>query len=456
MVSIIIPVYNQHELTEECINAVLENTSGEYEIIIIDNGSDPSIHLPFTGLVESCIVRNEENKGFPAAINQGIQESSGDVICLLNNDCIVTPGWLDTLLPHLDQFDIIGPVTNYSSGMQQVSADSYSNKDELNQSAASWAEAMAGTDPTEVKWIIGFCMMFKQSTYDLTGPFDESIWPACGEEIDFCLRARQSGLRIAIVPSVYVHHEGSKTFEDMNKEHPYSEIINKCDKHLISKWGKNVYEQEIKSGCKVHIVTLFSRHGLLNTYLKFYRQAGVIWHVIQFCNEEIIANREDWIRPFIIPDIFTPDSMLSALNHFIQTVQIEDDDYYAMTPDDDLFEPGVLEKIKTFSNDVVVISMKRGDNIPDDGSIPHGTDTLIAHPDNMLINHIGGEQLFLKGRVFKKYLYREDYYGADGLLAEQLKANEPDIRYESDLYILFNYFQSGRWNEIEIKAGVQE
>src|SRR5512139_3623441 len=96
MLSIIIPVVNQHEMTLECITAIREQTE-DCEIILIDNGSNPPIQKPYIGFIDAAVIRNEENRGFPAAVNQGIKAAKGDAVILLNNDVIVTPGWASML-----------------------------------------------------------------------------------------------------------------------------------------------------------------------------------------------------------------------------------------------------------------------------------------------------------------------------------------------------------------------
>lgn len=245
MLSIVIPVFNQHEMTEECITAVREHTQ-DFELIIVDNGSTPPIKPPFTGFAETTLIRNEENKGFPAAVNHGIRAAKGDIIILLNNDVIVTPGWAERLTSWLAEFDIVGPLTNYCAGFQKVVLPIYQSRAELDEIAGDQAEAEQG-HAEEVRWIIGFCMVFRKALFDEIGPFDESLWPCSGEEIDFCLRARAAGHRVGIAHDVYVHHEGSVTFQAMDKEHPYKEIIKKCDDHLLKKWGRDVYVQEINA-----------------------------------------------------------------------------------------------------------------------------------------------------------------------------------------------------------------
>jgi len=237
MISIIIPAYNQHDWTYDCITAVRKHTQ-DYELILVDNGSTPAFQKPYVGFVDCTLIRNETNLGFPVAVNQGIRAARGETIVLLNNDVIVTPGWAEKLLAAMSEYDIVGPATNYCAGYQRVQPGTYDSEEELNAVANEWAEDNQG-ETQEVNFVIGFLMMFKRSLYDEFGEFDESLWPCSGEEIDFCLRARASGSRIGIVAECYVHHAGSITFKDLNDsgQAEYAEIVKRNDAHLAEKWG---------------------------------------------------------------------------------------------------------------------------------------------------------------------------------------------------------------------------
>lgn len=245
MLSIVIPIYNQAEMTAECINAIREHTR-DFELVIIDNGSDPPFKPPFTGHQETVLIRNDENKGFPTAVNQGIRAATGDIICLLNNDVFVTPGWAEILTGWLDEYSIIGPMTNYAAGVQSTAIGFYDNLDGLSKAAADLTEENQGAS-TDVNFIIGFCMIFKKSLFDEIGEFDESLWPCSGEEIDFCFRAREAGRRIGIAMDVYMHHEGSKTFDIMESagQIEYMKIVERNDKHLAEKWGADFWQRQI-------------------------------------------------------------------------------------------------------------------------------------------------------------------------------------------------------------------
>ena len=244
MISIVIPVYNEHETTNECITSIRMNTE-DCEIIIIDNGSTPAFTKPYTGFIPCHVIRNDINEGFPIAVNQGIIEASGDIVVLLNNDTIVTPGWADMLVNALDEFDIVGPVCNNCAGMQKVYADPYENIDELNKVAFGWSENYKGYK-VEVNWIIGVCMMFKKSVFDDVGEFDESLWPCSGEELDWCFRAREKDYRVGIVYDCYIHHHGSRTFKTMDNEGElkYKEIVDRNNEHLAEKWGEDFWHRQ--------------------------------------------------------------------------------------------------------------------------------------------------------------------------------------------------------------------
>ena len=252
MISIVIPVLNQHDATQECIDAIRETTQ-DCEIIIVDNGSTPPIKQPFAGFIETRVIRNEENKGFPVAVNQGCREAKGEVIILLNNDVIVTPGWAQVLAEWLNgAYSIVGPLTNYCAGLQRAQVEDYGNRDELFRAAAALSEECDG-ESEEVNFVIGFCMAFRRSLWEEIGPFDESLWPCSGEEIDFCFRARAAGHRIGIAHDVYVHHEGSQTFKDMVAAGTvdYAEICKRNDAHLAEKWGADFWQrQAVKPTCE--------------------------------------------------------------------------------------------------------------------------------------------------------------------------------------------------------------
>src|SRR5271156_562618 len=103
LTSIIVPCWNQVEFTQQCLSALRRYTREPWELIVIDNGSTDTTATYLAGVrdmttVPVTLVTNAKNVGFPAAINQGLQIARGEYLVMLNNDVVVTDGWLDQLI----------------------------------------------------------------------------------------------------------------------------------------------------------------------------------------------------------------------------------------------------------------------------------------------------------------------------------------------------------------------
>ena len=103
LASVIIPSWNQLEFTRQCIAALVRHTRRPWELIAVDNGSTDGTALYLSGVQDAAavpviVISNKENRGFPAAINQGLQQARGEYLVLLNNDVVVTDAWLDQLI----------------------------------------------------------------------------------------------------------------------------------------------------------------------------------------------------------------------------------------------------------------------------------------------------------------------------------------------------------------------
>ena len=245
--TIIIPVYNGYQFTKDCLDSISENINN-YKIVLIDNGStDETIDLQEDWIE---VIRNDNNLGYPHAINQGFKLVDTEFCCLLNNDIITTPGFLDVLISHLDKYDIVSCITNYSSGIQRKTIPTYNSKEELYESSNNWCEKHKG-ESIEVTYVIGFCILFKSELIQKVGEFDESVWPSSGEELDWCWRARELGYKIGVAKDVYLHHFGSQTFRLMQNVGltDYHQVCERSSDNLRKKWedklGSKLFNQTI-------------------------------------------------------------------------------------------------------------------------------------------------------------------------------------------------------------------
>ena len=209
---------------------------------------------------------------------------------------------------------------------------------------------------------------------------------------------------------------------------------------------------------QVHLIMPFMRGENKDTLIRAYKPMNIILHPIMFAREAAkISFNEPWIFPVIIPQAFEngPKGMEIQnikRNYFIRNCEIVDDDYYVAVDDDDMYESNVFNEIKKMNDDIVIISMRRGHSIPkkviDDRKYP--TDTLYAEPNSVVVGAISNQQSFVKGSVFKKYLYDADGHCADGRLAVKRKESGEQIAYRRDLFALFNYYEPGRWKKEDV------
>jgi len=205
---------------------------------------------------------------------------------------------------------------------------------------------------------------------------------------------------------------------------------------------------------QIHLIMPFSRHELKETLIEAYRPMGVIWHPIVFI-DEVTDFGEPWIVPCVIPEMsFDCTVMMPGCykrNYWIQNVPVIDDDYYVTVDDDDMYEADVFNAVKEMNDDIVIISMKRGHDVPAGVSSirRYPTTTLIAKPSMIQLGGVSAQQLFVKGRIFGKHLFNEESHCWDGEIAIHHSASNEQIAFRPDLYALFNLYEPGRWAGME-------
>ena len=217
-VSVVLPVHNHLEMTRTCVEALLENTPPGFELILVDDGFDEDYRSYVNQLRAAghCAVylKNDRNEGFGFASNQGISAALGDWIVLLNNDVVVTAGWLTRMLRLLESADdiaLVGARTNRASGPQQLPDPSYDGLDGLQEFAAKYSREHLGEHRFLTR-IVALCAVLRRSALVEVGGFDPCFWLGNFEDDDLCLRLVRRGYRIAVADDVYVHHFGSATW----------------------------------------------------------------------------------------------------------------------------------------------------------------------------------------------------------------------------------------------------
>jgi GT2 family glycosyltransferase len=221
-VDIVIPVYAGLETTLACIDAVRADLApGERIVVVADASPDAALIAALTSRAERghiLLQVETTNRGFPGAANIGLRLAAGHDAVLLNSDTIVTPGWLDRLRRAVHAATDIGTATPLSNDATIFSyprpdaANPFPPPHETAAIAAIAAEANAG-ETVDVPTGHGFCLYIRADCLAETGVLREDLFAqGCGEENDFCMRARHLGWRHVAVPGSFVAHHGARSF----------------------------------------------------------------------------------------------------------------------------------------------------------------------------------------------------------------------------------------------------
>ncbi len=214
MVSIILVSFNKWEVTKACVESIQASVRMPYEVIVIDNASAPETVDALHKLPGIRLICNTVNAGFPAACNTGLREAKGNLIWFLNNDTLVPPHSLERMAELLisdPKIGMVGPVTNYISGIQQIPV-TYKSDSGVNDFAAEIALHYKGQFRRVLR-LVGFSMLIRKSTLDELGGFDERMGIGTFEDDDLSLRLISYGYRLYVALDAFIHHIGGASFQ---------------------------------------------------------------------------------------------------------------------------------------------------------------------------------------------------------------------------------------------------
>lgn len=228
-VSIVIPNKDYVKTLKVCINSIKKLTTYEnYEIIIVENNSEENETFEYYKKIDGkdkikVVYFPEKEFNYSKIINFGVKNSTGDYIVQLNNDTeLLTPNWLQEMLGFAQRDDVgavgaelfypdntiqhagiiigIGGVAGHVFKNLPKGIHGYFSKDAMIQNLSAVTAA---------------CIMTPKSIYDEVGYMDEKFKVAFND-VDFCLKIRQTGKLIVYNPYVqFTHYESkSRGFED--------------------------------------------------------------------------------------------------------------------------------------------------------------------------------------------------------------------------------------------------
>ena len=222
-ISVILPVYRDIELTRECLNRCLSAIIAEEGRLILINDASPEAGMQ--AMLDEfkaqhphiiTLINNQQNKGFTASVNTGLQVAKGDDIVLLNSDVLTPRNWLQILRKEASRNKHVGTITPLSNNStitsipkRNLGSDQFLRYDVDIINQAFELELPLVITPTG----IGFCMFINAQCVARVGKLDvKNFGKGYGEENDFCQRALKAGFLNALTPNLYCHHIGSVSF----------------------------------------------------------------------------------------------------------------------------------------------------------------------------------------------------------------------------------------------------
>jgi GT2 family glycosyltransferase len=221
-VDIIIPVSNQYSFTRTLLEGIYRYADVPFHIYVIDNAStDETTDLGKIYTRDITIIRNRENRGWCAGINQGIQLGRNPYLIFMNNNVEISREWLGNLIAFLDTHPRIGAVGPLGS-----SPGDWQCADRIREKIVPQIPHFLTEDLHERNRILKyhfhragilvegmlafFCVALKRRTVEAIGPLEEGF-AGGADDGDYCRRLRKAGYVLGLSLDTYVLHHPSST-----------------------------------------------------------------------------------------------------------------------------------------------------------------------------------------------------------------------------------------------------
>ena len=239
LVSIVTLSWNAPQFTVKALESIRAHTSEPYEVIVVDNGSGEETLAALRAIDDPHVrvIYNRTNRGFGGGNNVGMAAALGGHVVVLNNDVVVTEGWLDGLLEPFRRIPTIGvtaPRSNKVVGHQQLPDALYEGEDGMVAFAARRRERFRESGYYADR-AIGLCLCISRDVLEQVGGFDERFKFGNFEDDDYSIRVRAAGYGIFICNDVFIHHFGSQSFA-ANKVDYAATMTENWDR-FAEKWG---------------------------------------------------------------------------------------------------------------------------------------------------------------------------------------------------------------------------
>ncbi|MDV6328093.1 glycosyltransferase family 2 protein [Idiomarina sp. Sol25] len=224
LISIIVPTRNALDITQNCINSVLQKTEfNSFEIIIVDNQSDCPQTLKWFEDIQKepkvRVIRYDAPFNYSAINNFAVTHAQGELLCFLNNDTEVINGsWLGEMAQQAQRSGMgcVGAKLYYPDNTVQHAGvvlglwglAGHGHKNFIRHSPG-YCQRLASLQNYSA--VTAACLMMKASVFNKVGGFNEKELKVAFNDVDLCLKALAAGYRTVWTPYAELYHFESKT-----------------------------------------------------------------------------------------------------------------------------------------------------------------------------------------------------------------------------------------------------
>lgn len=201
--SIIVPVFDRPSEVKDLLESLAGQTDTEFEVLIVEDGSAVRCEREVKAFEERLDISYiyKENSGPGQSRNMGSERSSGDYLIFLDSDCVLPPGYIETVKRELsaDYADAFG-------GPDSARADFTPIQRAINYSMTSFFTTggiRGGNEKMEKFHPRSFNMGYSRRVFERTGGFSAMRF---GEDIDMSIRIINQGFRTRLIKEAYVYH----------------------------------------------------------------------------------------------------------------------------------------------------------------------------------------------------------------------------------------------------------
>ena len=229
LLSVIIPTRNRADLLRTCIAGLDRTSYPNFEVLVVDNGSDEPASVAYLDALGERGVRLLRLGGpfnYSRLNNRAVQDASGVLLCFLNNDVEMTdPDWLTLLAAHAREGDVgaAGARLLYPDGTIQHAGvftgvgggAGHGHRFQRPDQPGYFERARL---PQRVSAVTGACMVVARDKFLAVGGFDEENFPVAFNDVDLCLKLNERGWHCIYEPrATLVHHESKSRGSDRSK-----------------------------------------------------------------------------------------------------------------------------------------------------------------------------------------------------------------------------------------------